>query len=294
MAPEDPAKNDRPDSQGRSDESVEPAVGSQLSAPAAEPAETEEAATIMAVREPAAARHWSEALRWGTCLVLALGVHAAGAVALLVHWSDSPDLVANAPVIMVELATVAVAPDLTPTQLPPGPQQAESRSSKPVEKPEIQADLAKEAELPATPPNPVEKPKDEKKPARQHASLASAPSTAEQRAERAAAPTPGAASHNPDAVPNWKSALVAQLERYKRYPPEARSRGESGVTQLAFSVDRNGSVHNAHIVHSSGSSLLDRETIALAERAAPMPPPPPEISGAQIPIVVPIRYNTRQ
>ena len=104
---------------------------------------------------------------------------------------------------------------------------------------------------------------------------------------------PGASSRNSDAVPNWKSQLVARLERYKRYPSEAQSRGEHGVAQLAFNVDRSGGVHNARIVHSSGSSILDRETLTLVERAQPLPPPPPEVTGSQIPIVVPIRYNAR-
>lgn len=168
----------------------------------------------------------------------------------------------------------------------------ESEPQKAVEKAEIKLDMAKEAELPVTLSMPIEKVK-EKKLKQQQASLASAPSTADQRAERTAAQTPGAASRNPDAVPSWKSALVARLERYKRYPTEAQSRGEYGVAQLAFSVDRSGGVHHAHIVRGSGSSLLDRETLALVERAAPMPPPPPEIAGAQIPIVVPVRYNAR-
>jgi len=46
-------------------------------------------------------------------------------------------------------------------------------------------------------------------------------------------------------------------------------------------------------VRSSGSNLLDRETLALVERAQPLPPPPPEVSGSQIAVVVPIRYNAR-
>ena len=104
---------------------------------------------------------------------------------------------------------------------------------------------------------------------------------------------PGASSRNSDAVPNWKSQLVARLERYKRYPSEAQSRGEYGVAQLAFSVDRSGGVHNARITRSSGSSLLDQATLALIARAAPLPPPPPEITGSQIPISVPIRYDIR-
>jgi protein TonB len=251
---------------------------------------------MIAVREATIVRRWPEALRWGMCLLLALCLHAAGAAALLVQWRDSSDSVANAPVIMIELAAVPVAPNVTPTELPPGPQQTETQlefeSQKAVDKTGIKLDMADEADLPVTSPMPIEKVK-EKKLKQQHASLASAPSTADQRAERAAAQTPGAASHNPDAVPSWKSALVARLERYKRYPAEAQSRGEYGVAQLAFSVDRSGGVHHAHIVRGSGSSLLDRETLALVERAAPMPPPPAEVTGAQIPIVVPVRYNAR-
>jgi periplasmic protein TonB len=250
---------------------------------------------MIAVREAATVSHWPEALRWGTSLALALSFHAAGAIAL-VHWNDSFDPVANAPVILIELAPVPVAPADTQPELPPGPRQAEAapeaQPPNPTEKVEIKADLAREAELPVMSPSANEKAK-EKKQKQKHASLATAPSTAEQRAERAAATTPGATSHNPHAVPNWKSALVARLERFKRYPAEAQSRGEHGVAQLAFNVDRSGGVHHAHITRSSGSSLLDRETIALAERASPMPSPPPEVAGAQIPIVVPIRYNTR-
>jgi protein TonB len=251
-----------------------------------------------ATREIVTVRRWPEALRWGACFALALSFHAAGAAALLARWSEDSDLVANAPVIMIELAALPVAPEIKPTELPTGPQQSEAQPepapAKPAEKTvELPPEPQAEPQLAVTPPpKPVEKPKD-KKPKQLHASLASAPSIAEQKAERAAAPMPGASSHNPDAVPNWKSQLVARLERYKRYPSQAQSRGEQGVAQLAFSVDRSGGVHNARIVRSSGSSLLDEATLALVERAAPLPPPPPEISGAQIAIVVPIRYNMR-
>ena len=241
------------------------------------------------------AHRWPEPLRWGICFALALSFHGAGAAALLARWNDGADLVANAPVIMLELAPVPVAPDITPNELPPGPQQAEARPEpqpvKPVEK--IELTPTPQAELPVTPPpKPIEKPKN-KTPKQKHASLASAPSTAERKSERTAAPAPGATARNPDALPNWKSQLIARLERYKRYPAEAQARGEHGVAQLAFSIDRGGGVHRARIAHSSGSSLLDRETLLLLERAQPLPPPPAEIPGAQIAVVVPIRYNFR-
>ena len=243
------------------------------------------------------ARNLTSAARWSGCFALVLSVHAAGAAALLAHWKESTDAVANAPVMMVELAPLPVAPQKEPTDLPPGPQQAQAmaqpQSEKPVEKIEMPQTPAKEAALPMLPlPKPVEKPHEKRQP-HTFASLASAPSSAEQTAARAAAAAPGALSHDPSALPNWKSALAARLERYKRYPAEAQARGESGVAQLAFSVDRDGGVHHARIVRSSGSSSLDSATLALIERAQPLPPPPPEISGAQIAIVVPIRYSIR-
>jgi protein TonB len=268
-----------------------------------------------AIREDAASPRWAETGRWAICLVLALGIHAAAA-ALLARWGAAPDVVANAPVIMIELAAVPVAPASQPNSMPPGQQGlqavAEPAPPKPLEEtaePPPQPAIAGErtAELPPQapvtpqvaalpPPKPVEKLVEksvEKKRRHRQASLVGAPSAAEQRAERPAAPMPGASARNPDAVPSWKSQLVARLERYKRYPPQAQSRGEQGVAQLAFSIDRGGGVHHARILRSSGSNLLDEATLDLVERAAPLPPPPPEISGAQIAIVVPIRYGIR-
>ncbi len=71
-------------------------------------------------------RRMPETLRWGACFALALCFHAVGVAALLAHWSENSDLVANAPVITIDLAPLAVAPDTNPNELPPGPQQAQA------------------------------------------------------------------------------------------------------------------------------------------------------------------------
>ena len=236
---------------------------------------------------------WPEAARWGACFALAVAFHAAGAAALFARWTEDSNLVAGTAVVMVDLAPVAVSPNIT-TDVAPGPLQQEAepepQPEKPIEKVELPPDPQAEPVVAVTPPPKLEPPK-EKKPKQKHASLASAPTRADPQADRPAAPMPGLSSRNSDALPNWKTQLVAKLERSKRYPSE--SRGDQGIAQLAFSVDRQGGVHNARIVRSSGSSVLDHETLALVQRAQPLPPPPPEVSGAQIPIVVPIRYNAR-
>ena len=223
-------------------------------------------------------QHWPDYARWAACFSLALLMHMAGALAMLTRWDDT-DLTANPPAIIIDLAPMPMAPELAPTDLPDGPQQVETppEQEPPPPEPAIQID----------PPKPPPKPPEKKKMAK----LTMAPVPAERRLPVAAAPMPGAGSHDPTALPNWKSLLVAQIERNKRYPSEARSRGEHGVAQLAFSVDRQGGVHNERIIHSSGSSALDAETLATVRRASPLPPPPPEFAGGLIPVIVPIRYN---
>ena len=236
---------------------------------------------------------WPEAARWGACFVFAVAFHAAGAAALFARWSEDSDLVANAPVIMVDLAPVAVSPNIM-NDVPPGPPQPdaepEPEPKKPIEKIELPPDPKAEPVAAMPPPN---RSKNRKRKSRSRGMRAFRACRARpiSRPHRPAAPMPGASSRNSDALPNWKSQLVAKLERSKRYPSEAR--GDQGIAQLTFSVDRQGNVHNARITRSSGSSVLDHETLALVQRAQPLPPPPPEVPGAQIPIVVPIRYNAR-
>jgi protein TonB len=244
--------------------------------------------------------HGLTVLRWGGCVVLAVAFHAAGVAGLLARWSDSAESIATAPVMLVDFAPVAVAPTTEELQLPPGPQQAEAEPEpEPEPPPEPELDLKPDpapnpmiAVAPVPPPKPIEPEKPKKKKKQKRRSVASAPSPAERQAAQTAAPAPGAASHQSNALPTWRSMLAARLERAKRYPSEARSRGDQGVAYLAFTIDRSGGVHGARIVRSSGSSILDHETLALLSRAQPLPPPPAEL-GRSISITVPIRYTMR-
>jgi protein TonB len=59
---------------------------------------------------------------------------------------------------------------------------------------------------------------------------------------------------------------------------------------LAFRIDRNGHVLSSKIVQSSGSAILDEETLALIARAAPLPAPPRDVTDNQLSFVIPIKY----
>lgn len=89
----------------------------------------------------------------------------------------------------------------------------------------------------------------------------------------------------------WKARLLSHLERYKRYPSEARMKGTEGTALLSFGMDRDGRVLRYHLVRSSGSPELDDEAFAMIVRASPLPPVPPEISAQVVQLVVPVRFR---
>ena len=94
------------------------------------------------------------------------------------------------------------------------------------------------------------------------------------RFPRPAAPSTGNAAGSSGSPANWRAALLAQLNRAKRYPSEARSRREEGTVRLTFSIDRSGRVTGYQIAGSSGSATLDQEALSMLQRASPLPAPP--------------------
>jgi TonB family protein len=94
----------------------------------------------------------------------------------------------------------------------------------------------------------------------------------------------------PRVEPSWRNAVVRHLQQYKRYPTDARSRGEGGVVQLSFTVDRSGHVLNCEVQGTSGHPELDSEAISIIEGAQPLPPFPASMPQAKLNLTVPIRF----
>lgn len=93
---------------------------------------------------------------------------------------------------------------------------------------------------------------------------------------------------NASAMASWRGALMAHLNRYKRFPDGG---GSGGTVAVSFSINRAGAVTGARLSRSSGNSALDSEAVALVRRASPVPAPPAHISGSSVSISVPIRYS---
>jgi periplasmic protein TonB len=226
----------------------------------------------------------ADTVRWIACFVVVAAAHGMVVLSLLESPAAS-DFDAGAPVVMLELPEAPAAPSTPPSDLAPGPQEMESEPTPPPK--EETKPIEQEAEVAL----PIPEPPKPQPPVEQREATA-APSV-EMPPSAAAPPTPGAAVQTPAAYIRWQSALAAHLERFKHYPSAARAHGEQGIAKVAFTIDHEGHLLHSQIVQSSGSSLLDQETLDMLARAQPMPRPPGNAPDSALSFVVPVRFNIR-
>lgn len=201
--------------------------------------------------------------RWAIAAIIVLAVHI-GAIASYLYVHEPEQIGDDSSVVAVELSPMDSAveqPEIAPV---PETQQKQVETTPPDESQTIVA-----------PPHeqPVEK-------------------NEEQRPPTPAMPAriKGGA---PRVEPSWQTNLIKHLQQYKRYPNDAQSRGEEGVVQLSFSVDRNGHVLSRQVVRSSGYPELDAEVMAMIQRAEPLPPFPASMTQPKLDLTVPIRFSLR-
>ena len=90
---------------------------------------------------------------------------------------------------------------------------------------------------------------------------------------------------------SYLDRVLAQLNRFKQYPATARAAHIEGVAMVHFVMDRSGKVLSAEIAKSSGRPVLDREALALMDRASPLPAMPTDMKGDTLDAVVPISFS---
>ena len=92
---------------------------------------------------------------------------------------------------------------------------------------------------------------------------------------------------------NYFALVSAHLNRRKVYPAEARQARQQGVVTVRFTVDRSGGVSAVSIKRSSGHDLLDRATLDLLQRVAPLPRMPASMERDHVTLSLPIDYSLR-
>ena len=95
------------------------------------------------------------------------------------------------------------------------------------------------------------------------------------------------------ATSSYQAQVLAHLSRYKVYPPEAQSRGITGVSTVRFALAPDGRVLTSSLARGSGASVLDEAAVAMVRRASPFPPFPPGLGRARMDFAAPIRFDLR-
>lgn len=261
------------------------------------------------------------ALRWLLAALCVL-VFYGGGVYAAINWLAPATAAVEIPAaIMIEMSPVAEAPEEPPQDVALGPTMEMSQAATPAEQqdkpdappPEVQPETKTEVELPPlpeknteavlaqpAPSDPGQQSKQQRKPERpktaksrpetraaRDAAATAAPQAADaRRASVNAAPMAGTSSSVSPA--NWRSMVMALLNRHKRLPPG----GSRGTATVAFTIDRSGRVGAARLIGSSGDPILDQEAVALARRVSPLPPPPADVAGgASILLSVPVSFG---
>jgi protein TonB len=220
-----------------------------------------------------------ERLRWSASLLAALGLHGAIAAGLAIAVVGD-DRAAPQPAVLLDLPPEPDLPAARPEPPPAEPSPAEPPAPVVPLRPKPARKV--EAARPPVPPVPAESRAADEMPREATAAAASAP--------RASDPPPQPAA-GASVPPSWIGKLMARLERYKRYPSAARAAHEQGTVYLRFAIDREGRVLRARVDRSSGVAALDQESLDLLERADPLPPPPDEVRGDPVELVVPIEFT---
>jgi periplasmic protein TonB len=242
--------------------------------------------------------------RYGAAAIAIVLLHVALFAAALYWYERAEPAGVSIPAILVDLAPaqqpsqqdIAVGPEMqeadAPPPEPPKPEEIEQLPPTPPQpEPVVAAPPKVEPRPEPTPvkPQPV---KEVKKPTKKPPAPRT---TAPQKSERVAqdAPAPSSGTSAAAAAASYRSLLASHLQRFKRYPDSARANSERGTTSLNFTVTRNGKVTSSRLARSSGFSSLDQETLALIQRAQPLPSFPPEMREASVNFTVPFSFTMR-
>ena len=222
---------------------------------------------------------------WIVSAIAVIALHAAGAF-VLVRWHEPIIGDDGTTAIVVDLAPFTSPPSESREDIAPGPVQQQSASATQPQPPTAEKEIEEKTEPQSHTPNPdVVLPLKQVKPPdlRKKQEMPPAPETT--------APPPLRTSAAQ--VSSWYRKVAAQVERHKGYPATAGVRHETGVAEVAFTIDRLGAVVESRVAHTSGFAALDQEAIATVKRAQPFPQPPPHLLGATFEFTVPIRFRIR-
>lgn len=89
----------------------------------------------------------------------------------------------------------------------------------------------------------------------------------------------------------YRKTLEAHLARHQQYPAMARMRRQQGTITVAFTIDHQGRLLSSKLLGRTPFPLLNREALALIERAAPFPNVPTTLEGDDLHWELPVHFR---
>lgn len=83
----------------------------------------------------------------------------------------------------------------------------------------------------------------------------------------------------------WRGRVIAHLNSYMR-----GFSAVAGTPTVAFTFDRTGKILSTRIA-GSGSAAVDKQALALVQRASPLPAPPSDLAGAKFTMALAILFR---
>ena len=121
-----------------------------------------------------------------------------------------------------------------------------------------------------------------------------APAGAGEKANRTTSEEQTVNPESPDR--RYRSYLLKVRQRIESrwsYPEAALKKGEQGIATVKFTIENRGVLSGQAVLTSSGSSVLDKHSLAVVRAAAPYDRLPPELSLARLHIVASFHYRLK-
>ena len=90
----------------------------------------------------------------------------------------------------------------------------------------------------------------------------------------------------------YEQLISLWIEKFKKYPDEARSQGMQGETVIRIRIDRQGNIRYYILERSTGFEVLDRAAIDMVKLANPVPAVPNDYpQGDLIEFLIPVNFH---
>ncbi len=87
------------------------------------------------------------------------------------------------------------------------------------------------------------------------------------------------------------AGLYSILNERKNYPKMAKRRKLEGVSQISFTLDKDGSIKRVFLQKSCGHKILDKAALKVVQSIEFYKPIPDAISMASLRLNIPIKYS---